>query len=220
MGKSYKEFRRKTRGNRTAVYQWIGEAIVFAVSSAIIWVIHKKWLVVVSEDWLAGIIAASIGLIFAGIFSYFQHRHIQWEAAWEYSNQQEEKISQLENQLRVSANDDEPNLPFEKAIELVKNLQPDNNYSTEKAKALLVEKAHLERITVWGKPPKTQPNRETNFVKIPYQFFYSPDGSLSDRGYYVNVGTPLPGWKGFRGRNKYYYVTVNRRQIEALFSNR
>jgi len=223
MGESYGDYRKGLGKASAGFKKWFWETVTFIVSSLAIWFTQKKWLKIVSGDWLEISISIGVGLFFFGIYAYFHHRHLLWNAAWQHSNQQEEKIAKLEKQLNVNANNNEPDLPFGEAIELVRKLQLDKNYSVQKAKAELVKKAYYEKISVWGKPPlaiPALPNRETNFVKIPHQFFYSPHGEPGDRGYFFNVNNPLPGWDAWRKCSKYYYVTVHRRQIEAVFSNR
>lgn len=222
MGESYGDYRKGLGRASAGFKKWLWEIAAFIVSSFAIWFTQKKWLKVVSGDWLEIAISIGVGLFFFAIYAYFHHRHLLWGAAWEHSNQQEEKIADLEKQLNVNVNYEEPDLHFAGAIELVKKLQPDKNYSTKEAQAQLVQKAFLENISVWGKLPAITSSvpEESNFVKMPHKFFYSPHGEPSDRGYFFNINNPLPGWKEWRGRNKYYYVIVNRRQIEAMFSNR
>lgn len=222
MGKSYRDYRKGLGDTSGSFKKWIWGSITFVATSFTSWLLQEKWLNVVSGGSLEILISIVVGIFFSGVYAYFYHRHLLWRAAWENSNQQEEKIADLEKQLNVNVNYEEPDLHFAGAIELVKKLQRDKNYSTKEAQAQLVQKAFLENISVWGKLPAITSSvpEESNFVKMPHKFFYSPHGEPSDRGYFFNINNPLPGWKDWRGRNKYYYVTVNRRQIEAMFSNR
>lgn len=149
MGKSYRDYHKGLGDTSGSIKKWIGESITFVATSFTSWLLQKKWLNVVSGGSLEILISIGVGIFFSGIYVYFHHRHLLWRAAWEYSNQQEEEIAKLEKQLNVNVNYEEPDLHFAGAIELVKKLQPDKNYSTKEAQAQLVQK-HFWRTYRFG----------------------------------------------------------------------
>ena len=219
MGEYYKEYRKRLGASTSGLSDWLWRSITFSVSSLLAWLINNKWLNVVSGDWVEIVVPISIGVLLTGIHAYLQFHRSFRKAAWEDSNQQQEEIERLRGLL--DTDDLEHNLPFEDAIKLIREIHQKGDLPDNKIEQQMFKAAHRKQITVWGLPPlqvKIE-NPKDHLVEIPHRFFFNPASMASGgRGYGLHIGTPEPNWKDWKGYNKFFYVTVNRRQIEARFA--
>lgn len=171
--------------------------------------------------WVVGIVVFVISFLVLRIFlvAPFQLYRRQQEIIGKTRSEKE----RLRKELDDLVNGDIPDLSFGDAIDLIRESFPEKNVPEKRIAEQIVELAFRETISAWGQPPLFEsmlPMANTP-VKIPHQFFYSPNYSPTEDGEYLfEVFTNLPGWSDWQKHGSYLNVMVNRGQVLAAFSNK
>ncbi|MBK7143421.1 MAG: hypothetical protein IPH75_15215 [bacterium] len=116
----------------------------------------------------------------------------------------------------------EPDLPFEDAMTLAHQFYRATECTGSQMQQTIVEWIFNEKLTAWGMVPLPGMRwvpRAPTMIKIPHQFFYSPNGGpTEDNGYVFEIYTSLPNWEERSNHKSYCNVTLNKRQFLAVMA--